>query len=248
MKQKTYLTSLLLCLAIHVFGQENKQVADSLYDAGRYEAAAQIYQSLLKKCDNAYLYYNLGNCFYRLHNINHAILNYERAVIRDPGNKDMRFNLTLARTKTADRLDDTDDFFIVYWARSVVNAHGADGWGRAAIVMFCVLLLSALGFLFLRPLRWRKVSFGAGITACVCVLLFNAFAYIQKKQRFDTSHAIVMTAIQVRSTPATSGNLLFMLHDGTKVAITDASMKLWCKISLPDGRTGWVERSKIEQI
>ena len=55
-------------------------------------------------------------------------------------------------------------------------------------------------------------------------------------------------AVPVKSTPAHDGTDLFILHEGTKVRITDGSMREWKEIRVPDGKQGWVETKQIEII
>ena len=45
-----------------------------------------------------------------------------------------------------------------------------------------------------------------------------------------------------------SGTSLFILHEGHKVTIKDASMKGWKEIRIEDGKVGWVPSSSIEII
>jgi SH3-like domain-containing protein len=52
----------------------------------------------------------------------------------------------------------------------------------------------------------------------------------------------------VKSTPAKNGTDLFILHEGTKVNITDGSMRGWLEIRIADGKEGWIERNKLEEI
>ena len=52
----------------------------------------------------------------------------------------------------------------------------------------------------------------------------------------------------MKSTPSKNGTDLFILHEGTKVEITDSSMKDWKEIRIADGKEGWIEASKIELI
>ena len=127
-----YLLGLIFWLAAPAASAQ-KQVADSLYAAEKFQQAAAEYEKLLKEADNAELYYNLGNAYYRLHDIGHAILNYEKASNREPGDADIRFNLTLARSKTIDKIESTEDFFLFYWIRSMINIFNADQWGKMAI-------------------------------------------------------------------------------------------------------------------
>ena len=52
----------------------------------------------------------------------------------------------------------------------------------------------------------------------------------------------------MKSTPAKNGTDLFILHEGTKVTITDGSMKEWRGIRVGDGKEGWLQASDIEVI
>lgn len=248
MKRLILFALLLSATILSLSARDDKARADSLYAAGNYKEAATVYQTILRRGDNAFIYYNLGNCYYRMHDIAHAILNYERAANREPANSDIRFNLALARTKTVDKIEDSDNIFFVYWARSVVNWLNSDGWGRLSIVVFGLMLLCFLGFEFLQKLTLRKICFSGAIISLVFVVLFNLFAFIQKRQYLDNTHAIVMSISQIRSAPAESGNVLFALHEGAKVKIVDNSMKQWLKVELSDGKSGWIEKNHVELI
>ena len=77
----------------------------------------------------------------------------------------------------------------------------------------------------------------------------NFFAFAQKRSFTSRSGAIIMApAATVKSTPAKQGTDLFILHEGTKVDITDGSMNQWKRIRIADGKEGWVETSQIELI
>ena len=48
------------------------------YNDGKYEAAITSYESVLANgLQSAELYFNLGNCYYKLHKVAPAIYNYE---------------------------------------------------------------------------------------------------------------------------------------------------------------------------
>ena len=63
-----------------------------------------------------------------------------------------------------------------------------------------------------------------------------------------TGAIIISCALPVNSTPSKSGTDLFILHEGTKVEITDGTMRGWKEIRVADGKEGWIETSKIEII
>lgn len=48
-----------------------------------------------------------------MNNIAKAVLNYERALLLNPGNSDIRFNLELARSKTVDKVIPSSKMFLL---------------------------------------------------------------------------------------------------------------------------------------
>ena len=226
-----------------------KADADSLYAAENYQQAAQQYEQLLKKGVSSDLYYNLGNCYYRMDDITHAVLNYERALLLSPGEKDIRLNLQIARSKTIDKIVPESEMFFVTWYRSLVNLMSVDGWARMALVALVLSVILALAYLFSDRLWLRKLGFFGGFALLALFVLSNLFAYQQQKALVHRSGAIIIrSAVNVKSTPANNGTDLFILHEGTKVTITDDSMKDWREIRVADGKEGWLPTKDIEVI
>lgn len=230
-------------------GAVTKTEADSAYVQEHYQKAAQQYEQLLKKGVSAELYYNLGNCYYRMDNITLAVLNYERALLLSPGDKDIRFNLQMARSKTIDKIVPESEMFFVTWYRSLVNLMSVDAWARMALISLVAAIILALAYLFANPVWLRKLGFFGGLFFVVIFLMSNLFAWQQKKAFVYRSGAIIMrSAVNVKSTPSKNGTDLFILHEGTKVNITDATMRGWKKIRVADGKEGWIETKEIEII
>ena len=243
-------TAVLLMLLLPLGAQAvTKAEADSAYAQGHYQQAITDYQALLKQCASADLYYNLGNAYYRSENITQAVLNYERALLLSPGDRDIRFNLQLARSKTIDKIVPESEMFFITWYHALVNLMSVDGWARTAIFSLALVIVLSLVYLFSQPVWLRKIGFFGGITLLVVFVLANVFASQQKQSLIHRKGAIVMSpSVTVKSTPAANGTDLFILHEGTKVTITDGSMRDWKEIRLADGKEGWIESKKIELI
>lgn len=226
-----------------------KAEADSAYVQERYQQAAKDYEALLKQGVSADLYYNLGNCYYRMDQMTQAVLNYERALLLSPGDKDIRFNLQMARSKTIDKITPESEMFFVTWYRSLVNEMSVDGWARTALVALIVAIVLALFYLFSDRIWLRKIGFFGGIIALLLFLVGNLFAWQQKSNLTQRTGAIIIkSAVNVKSTPSKNGTDLYILHEGTKVTVTDSSMREWRKIRVADGKEGWLEVSEIEVI
>ncbi len=226
-----------------------KAEADSAYVRGEYQQAIKDYEALLKHGASADLYYNLGNAYYRTENITKAVLNYERALLLSPSDRDIRFNLQMARSKTIDKITPEQEMFFVTWYRSLVNLASVDGWARTALIALALAIILALVYLFSERIWLRKIGFFGAIFLIAVFVLSNIFAHQQKELLVNRKGAIVTApAVTVKSTPDKKGTDLFILHEGTKVTITDASMKEWKGVRLADGKEGWIETKQIELI
>ena len=226
-----------------------KAEADSAYVRGQYQQAISDYESLLKQGTSAELYYNLGNAYYRTENIPQAVLNYERALLLSPGDRDIRFNLQIARSKTFDKIVPESEMFFVTWYRAMVNMMSVDGWARTALFAMGLTIILLLVYLFADRLWLRKAGFFGGVALLILFVMSNLFAWQQKQDLINRKGAIIFApSVTVKSTPAANGTDLFILHEGTKVVIIDGSMKDWKEIRLADGKEGWIESKKIRII
>ncbi len=240
------LSSFLFPLSSHAV---TKAEADSSYIRGQYQQAITQYEALLKQGASADLYYNLGNAYYRTENIPEAVLNYERALLLSPGDRDIRFNLQIARSKTFDKIVPESEMFFVTWYRSLVSMLSVDGWARTALISLALTIILLLVYLFSERIWLRKAGFFGGVALLVLFVGANIFAWQQKKDLLNRKGAIIFApAVTVKSTPAANGTDLFILHEGTKVVITDGSMKEWKEIRLADGKEGWIESKHIRVI
>ena len=139
--------------------------------------------------------------------------------------------------------------FFVTWYRALINMMSVDGWARTALIALALTIILFLVYLFSERLWLRKVGFFGGAVLLLLFLVANIFAWQQKQDLLNRKGAIIFApAVTVKSTPATNGTDLFILHEGTKVEITDGSMKEWKEIRIADGKEGWIESKHIRVI
>ena len=80
--------------------------ANAQYERGEYADAAQQYEALIDSgYEDAALYYNLGNAYFKNGDLGRAVLNYLRAEELSPRDPDIRANLEFARARTVDRVE-----------------------------------------------------------------------------------------------------------------------------------------------
>lgn len=226
-----------------------KTQADSAFAKEDYKSAVKLYDSISTQIAHPDIYYNLGCSYYRLDDIAHAILNFERAFILNPGNEDIRFNLDIAQSKTIDRITPKHEMFFFILFRNITNTFNQNQWASISIFLFVSSLLAFGLFSLSNKYSVRKYSFYSGILLLILVVFCNVCAHKQRTFIEEHTSAIIMaTSITVKSTPSENGNELFVLHEGTKVEIEDNTMKEWCEIEIADGKKGWIPRSVMEII
>ena len=204
---------------------------------------------MLKQGKSAELYYNLGNAYFRTDDITKAIINYERAHRLAPGDDDIQFNLQFARSKTIDKVAPQAEVFFVAWYHSLVNLTSVDRWAVIAVVSIILVLTLLLLYLFAESVALRKVGFFGAIAFLLLFLFANIFAFQQKRTLENTNGAIVVSSsVSIRKSPTDNAETAFVLHEGTRVDITDKSIKGWKEIKMPDGREGWLTDDTIEEI
>ena len=226
-----------------------KQDADAEYSKGNYQQAIKDYEELLKAGESAEIYYNLGNAYYRTENITRAVLSYERALLMNPADDDIRFNLQMARSKTIDKITPESEMFFFTWYRSLVNLMTIDGWAHLAIASIILTLILALVYLFAGHLTLRKIGFYGGVLFLIIFLLSNLFAFQQKQMLMKRNGAIVTApSVTIKKTPVANSADQGVIHEGTRVDIIDDTMRDWKEIHLADGREGWIPATQIEKI
>ncbi len=226
-----------------------KANADAEYAKGNYQQAIKDYEELLKSGESAVLYYNLGNAYYRTDNITRAVLNYERALLLNPANANIRFNLQMARSKTIDKITPEGEMFFFAWYRSLVNMLTADGWAYLAVISIIMALVLALVYVFSTSVPLRKTGFFGGLSFLVLFLASNVFGFQQKARLNNRNGAIVVSpSASMKKTPSAGAADQSMVHEGTRVDIIDDTMHEWKGVRLADGREGWILASQIEKI
>lgn len=256
MKSKLFLMLILPAMVLMSRVSRASQDPDSLitranllYANEMYEDAAALYQQVADSGLAApELFYNLGNAYFKSHDIAHAILNYERALLLDPSNDDIQYNLELARTYVTDKIDVLPGFFLVEWYHWFLKQFSPDGWARFALVTFLIALFLLSLYLYSKKIVLRRTGFISGIIVLAVALLSLLFAMKSRKIMTAHDHAIVVApSVSVKSAPDESGTVLFVLHEGTKVALDDA-LDSWYEIRLSDGSKGWLMKDTVEKI
>lgn len=223
--------------------------ANTLYRNGDYQKAVTGYEDILKNgFENAAVYYNLGNTYFKLQNIPAAILNYERARRLSPHDEDIVHNLRLANLRVVDKIEPLPQLFLQEWWDALISMFSSDGWARAGIVALWIAVVAGAVFIIGRS----NLLQGASLALTFGAFLVYVFSFVgmmhQRHYESNEQQAIVFSpTVSVKSAPDTQSMDLFVLHEGVKVELLD-SVGDWRKIRLADGKIGWLQEGNIGVI
>ena len=251
--RKIQIIILLACGVLYLpqlFAQDTlfKQ-ANEFYSQKNYDSAIVCYQQLI---DNGYqdaiLYYNLGNAYFKDDQIGNAILWYERALRLSPNNKDIQYNLAFANQQTIDNIEPIPSFFLKTWMLAIQNLFSAKNWAIISIVLCAALVCFILLIFLISNYRLRMTFF---LFACLClttIIVSIVFAGLQTRHVNRTDEGIIIQSnVTLKSTPDNSGTDLFTVHEGTKVKITDNAGE-WIEVQFSNGSKGWMLGEDLETI
>lgn len=225
------------------------QQGNQLYREGEYEKAVDCYLDVYKMgYESGALYYNIGNCYYKLDEIGKAILFYERAKKLMPGDEELDFNLKLANLAVVDKIEPLPTFFLFRLLNGFFHLIP-----KPYLIWFvAVLYLLFIIFLILRILSHneslKRMCLRLSILFLVLLFVFGFSLFKQITEEITQEQAVIMVdEIDIKGAPSETATTLFTLHEGTKVHI-DKESGDWYEILLADGKVGWVEKDVLERI
>ena len=244
-----HLVYIFLFITSFVFAQSGFEKGNVLYQKGQYEQAIQAYESVLdSRQQSADLYFNLGNCYYKLNKVAPSIYNYEKALVFAPEDVDITNNLKFAQKLTIDEVKEVPKVGFAKLLHDFTGMYHYNTWAWISIVFGLMFLGFFIGYYFSLAVVLKRIFF-FGMFVWVLFLLVSVGAAIFEKNHFVTDRPAIVFAevIDVKSEPQKASPATFVLHEGTKVFVKEILGK-WKKIELTDGTEGWIESGAIREV
>ena len=223
--------------------------ANEAYQKGDFQTAIHHYEAILETGNySTEIYFNLGNAYYKTKNLGKAILHYEKALLISPGDEDTRFNLTIAKEQTIDRLETIGRFFLKEWWQSLHHLFSAQTWSILNLLSIWGGVAGIILWLF-GPSRLRKKQgFIGGISLLVLSVLLFLIARSQSNFEKDSSYAIVLVKeIELKNGPDPESTGILLVHEGLKIELLD-EIGNWQKVKLSNGDQGWLPSESMGKI
>lgn len=232
--------------------------ANAQYYQGAYEEAARGYGRVLAehRVEDAVLYHNLGNAYFRTGAYGSAILYYRRGLLLDPPDEvaaSLERNLAVAREVLRERYRGGADGTSFIYAEPGGLLYRLTHLTSTPTLM--ALFLVSWWALFLLLLGWRLRgergrTWGAtAIPIAVVVALFGVLLW--GRVHTDASYrlgVVVEDEVVMREGPHPDARGVD-LPEGMEVRIVEGDAEAaWTRVELTNGREGWVQPRAVKEI
>ena len=115
----------------------------------------------LKKKGNisADLYFNIGNCYYKLGKVAPSIYNYEKALLLNPDDEAIQTNLSFAQKMAIDDIKILPEVGFKKMVKEFTSKLHYDTWAWIAVCIAFLSLLSFLGYYFGNTVFLKRTFF-----------------------------------------------------------------------------------------
>jgi len=225
------------------------QKATDAYNNGEYQKAIDFYGTILEQGKHSpELYFNLGNCHYKMDEIGPSIYYYEKALLLEPNDQEIKNNLSFAKNMRLDAIDEMPRTAMRRLHDSVVLALSIDQWAYLAITMVFLFVLGFITYYILYSATFKRIAFIAANTALFIAIFSVAMAYMANRNQKVKNPAIIFEReVVVTSEPNERSEKVFALHEGTKVNVLE-SLENWSKVRIADGQTGWMPSQGLKLL
>ncbi|KQC06354.1 MAG: hypothetical protein APR54_07245 [Candidatus Cloacimonas sp. SDB] len=220
------------------------QDAVTAFENKEYETSLNLFLSIENEnIQNPDLFYNIGNCYFRLNKFGKAILYYKRALKFDPTHKSSKRNLEFVLTFTQDKqLEDEPDLISSLW----LKLRNSVSLNMAAVIVLCLFIINfILIMLIITKFRNRdKTSLVFTLTIALIFLMFFSAVSLLKWKNFtsDTEAVLISPSAIGYSGPGEEFTRVFTIHEGMIFEIEKTETD-WSLIKLPNGLGGWIKKN-----
>ena len=238
--KRLFFISALLCIGTWTFAQPALPQAEELYRQGKFSAALSAYEEILKNHPkDPFVYYNIGNCYFKMGSKGLAAANYYRAFELAPRDADIRHNLTLSLASGGEKFVPAGVPVVLHRAFFSLSLPELRG---LVYVLFWLACLLSLVCLMRR--KWNLVALSTLLVLCVC----GGWLYTRTRLAQEIRAVIAVPVAEIRSGPGTNFPASASAAQGHLVRIEDEKDAWYEVILTSQGVKGWIEKNAVEKI
>ncbi|MCG2417452.1 tetratricopeptide repeat protein [Aequorivita sp. F47161] len=249
MKKLLYILILLVSFSSIAQNQNLFDQGKELYKNGKYQQAINAWMQILDKGEHsAELYFNLGNAQYKLNQIGPSVYYYEKALQLSPNDSDIKNNLAFAENARIDSIEPLPQTVFSKWYKSIAGVFTFNGWAILAVIFSILFVALFLFYYFAYTEKRKRLLFASSMFAGIFLVTSLTMAFVTYSDFTKKQPAIIFASeIEVKTEPSMGSSVAFTLHEGTKVQIS-AQDGNWYRITLADGKDGWIPATDLKQL
>lgn len=223
-----------------------RQACD-LYERGDFGSALAQFEAIRASgIENAAVYYNIGNCYYREGRMGRAVASYRRAILLAPRDEDIRANLALIRQAVGSG-DTTATDGAAGVATLPLRFLSAREFRICFYVGYYIAAGCLLAALFFGGRVRRFALYGLGAAVVVAGLGLGLSRQGISDFRSASGGVVVTDRADLKSGPGEAFQEIAALADGLEVRLR-ARSGIWVEVQLPTGEVGWLRDTDFEAI
>lgn len=231
------------------FSQRYEAAKRAYYEKDFAAAQAGFSELLSATGENGYLYYDLGNVFFKTGKIGQAVRHYEKARRLIPRFADLKTNLKQAEARRDVAVEAS------FWDYLLKTFYFWNGFLSLDEFKLVFMGVSAVfwGYLCVRALRRRRFLGTVGIVATLAYAYLAFGIYLKRDAELPGAYGIVIERkVEARASYLEKEQPLFILGEGAKVRLIDrqdfGDGGNWVRVMLPQGQKGWVDARAVGEI
>lgn len=248
-KKMKNLFYIFLLISQTFWAQTAFEQGNQYYQKENYQAAISSFESIINSGkESSEVYFNLANAHYKLHQVAPAIYNYEKALLLNPNDSEIKTNLDFARKMTIDDIKVIPKVGFQKLLSDFTSKYYYDTWAWISVAFAFLFLAFFAGYYFSRKTLLKRIFF-FGMFVWLAGIGLTAASGFYERSRMDSEKPAIIFAetTPLKNEPKIGSQDATVLHEGTKVYILE-SIANWKKVELTDETTGWIEDGAMKEI
>lgn len=194
------------------------------------------------------IFYNIGNCYFRLGKLGRAIQYYKIALKVNPNNKKARKDLEYSLTLTKDKQRIENKSMAEKTILRIYNYFSPNLSAIISLLFFLGIILTLNIMILNFKGREKTVPIFIMIILIIFFIGFSTISYLKWKNFHNITEGVLLTSTEAGySGPSEDFTRVFTIHEGMifKIEKSDGD---WCQIQLNNGLGGWIRNEAIGKI
>lgn len=209
---------------------------NELYKKGDYSAAKKMYLKAAEVNNNAAIFFNIGNCYYKEDRLAEALVFYKRAQRISPRDIDTKKNIRLLRSLQEQVVDDNRKWYVV----AIESALDKYTYNELMSVFLILVTFSLICFysIVYSNIRWKR--WVLGYLLFFSISAFTA-AYYKSNIIDRRLECVISKPTDVYSAPINDALVSFSLKEGVVCDVVSED-ESWIKVRLVNNSSGWISK------